>query len=445
MSASATNYAQSGDGSVAYQVSGDGPIDVVLALGFVTHLELQMESPPMADFVRRLASFSRLIRFDKRGCGLSDPIDEVQPLEERADDVLAVMDAVGSERAAIIGVSEGGPMSALIAATHPDRISELILFGAMARTTSADDYPWALPAEAYRESAMEFILPHWGRDSTGIVELFTPSLAGNPEAVEFSARLERMAASPAMIMKLQEMYLDTDVRAILPAIHVPTLVMHREHDRVVNRRAGQAMAEQIPNARYVEFEGRDHTPWTGDVEAVIGEIEEFLTGSRSAPEPDRALATVMFTDIVGSTARASQMGDGKWRELLTTHDSTVGEQITRFRGRKVKSLGDGYLATFDGPARAIECGRAITQATAEQGVDVRVGIHSGEVELIGEDVGGIAVHIAARVGALAGASEVLVSSTVKELVVGSGIAFTDRGSHELKGVEDQWRLFAATA
>lgn len=444
MNAPPTQYARAGDTSIAYQVVGDGPIDLVLVLGFATHLELQWEAPPLARLFDRLSSFSRLIVFDKRGSGLSDPVSEVPTLEQRIDDVRAVMDAAGSERAALLGISEGGPMSVLFAATHPERATALVLYGAMARTTEAPDYPWGSPADALLESAAEFIAPYWGREAKGTVELFAPSLAEDAEVVEFTARMERSAASPAMVQRIFEMFLDIDVRAILPTIHVPTLVLHRRGDRVVNWRAGRDLAERVPGARYVELDGIDHLPWAGDAEAVVGETEEFLTGARSAPEPDRVLATVMFTDIVGSTERAAAMGDRRWRELLSAHQAAVREELARHGGREVKTLGDGSLATFDGPARAIRCGRSIADSAPSLGVEVRVGLHCGEVELIGEDVGGIAVHIAARVGALAGGGEVLVSSTVKDLVAGSGVRFEDRGATHLKGVPDEWRLYAAS-
>jgi class 3 adenylate cyclase len=443
MSTPPTQYAKSGDASIAYQVVGEGPIDLVLVLGFATHLELQWESPPFARFFDRIGSFSRLIIFDKRGTGLSDPVTEVPILEQRIDDVRAVMDAAGSEQAALFGISEGGPMSVLFAATHPDRVTALVLYGAMGRTTEGPDYPWASPAEALRESAAEFIVPYWGQHAEGMVELFAPSFADDPQAVEFTARMERSAASPAMVQQIFEMFLDIDVRSILPTINVPSLVLHRRGDRVVNRRAGKELAAQIPRARYVELPGIDHLPWAGDSEPVLGEIEEFLTGARSVPAPDRVLATVMFTDIVGSTERAAELGDARWRELLSAHQEAVRRELARFRGREVKTLGDGYLATFDGPARAIQCALAIADGVRSLGLEVRIGLHSGEVELMGEDVGGIAVHIAARVGALAEAGEVLVSSTVKDLVAGSGIRFVDRGAKHLKGVSDEWRLFAA--
>jgi pimeloyl-ACP methyl ester carboxylesterase len=444
MSNPPTQYARSGDASIAYQVVGDGPIYLVLVLGFATHLELQWESQAFARFFERIAGFARLIIFDKRGTGLSDPVTEAPTLEQRVDDVRAVMDAAGSERAAFLGISEGGPMSVLFAATHPARASALLLYGAMGRTTWAPDYPWASPAEALRESAAEFIVPYWGQDAHGMVELFAPSLADDPEAVQFTARMERSAASPAMVQQIFEMFLDIDVRAILPTIHVPTLVLHRHGDRVVNRRAGQELAAQIPGARYVELDGIDHLPWAGDAEAILGEVEEFLTGARSAPEPERVLATVMFTDIVGSTERAAELGDARWRELLSAHQAAVRGELMKFRGREVKTLGDGCLATFDGPARAIHCGHAIAEAARSGGLDVRIGLHCGEVEVMDDDVGGIAVHIAARVGALAGSGEVLVTSTVKDLVAGSRIEFADRGAKQLKGIPDEWRLFAAT-
>ena len=444
MSTPQTRFARAEGASIAYQVVGDGPLDLVLVLGFATHVELQWELAPMVNFFERLSRFSRLILFDKRGTGLSDPVTEVPTLEQRVDDVRAVMDAAGSERATLFGISEGGPMSGLFAATHPRRVSSLVLYGAMGRTTEAPDYPWASPADALRESAAEFIAPHWGQDARGMVELFAPSLAEDPRAAEFTARLERSAASPAMVQQIFEMFLDVDVRAVLPSIHVPTLVLHRHSDRVVNRRAGQELAASIPGARYVELAGTDHVPWAGDSDSVIGEVEEFLTGARSSPEPDRVLATVMFTDIVGSTARAAELGDARWRELLADHLAAVRGALTRFRGKEVKTLGDGFLATFDGPARAVRCGEEIAAAARSLGIEVRVGVHCGEVELIGEDVGGIAVHIASRVGDLASPSEVLVSSTVRDLVAGSGIEFADRGSQTLKGIDDHWRLFSAS-
>jgi pimeloyl-ACP methyl ester carboxylesterase/class 3 adenylate cyclase len=439
-----TRYANSAGVSIAYQVVGEGPRDVVLVLGFATHLELQWEMPPFARFCERIASFARLIIFDKRGTGLSDPVSEVPTLEQRVDDIRAVMDAAGSQRGTLIGISEGAPTSVLVAATHPERVEALVLYGAMGRTTEADDYPWAAPADALRESAAVFIAPYWGQDARGTLELFAPSVADDPRAIELAGRLERSAASPGMVQKIFEMFLDIDVRAVLPTIRVPTLVLHRRLDRVVNRRAGQEIASQIPGAKYVELPGIDHLPWAGDAEPVLGELEEFLTGARSAPEPDRILATVMFTDVVCSTERAVELGDARWRETLAAHHGAVRRELARFRGREVKTLGDGFLVTFDGPARAVDCGRAIVAGAAEDGLEVRVGVHCGEIELIGEDVGGIAVHIAARIGAMAAPGEVLVSSTVKDLVAGSDLQFEDRGRKTLRGVEGDWHLFVAS-
>jgi pimeloyl-ACP methyl ester carboxylesterase len=440
-----TQYAKSDGASIAYQVVGDGPIDVVLVLGFATHVELQWELPAFARFFERIGAFARLILFDKRGTGLSDPVVEVPTLEQRIDDVRAVMDAAESSRAVMFGISEGGPMSILFAAMHPDRVDALVLSGAMGRTTQAPDYPWASPAEALRESAAEFIAPYWGLRPEGMLELFAPSLADDPGVAEFTGRMERSAASPAMVQKIFEMFLDIDVRGVLPTLHVPTLILHRRGDRVVNYRAGRDLAQRIPDARYVELPGSDHLPWAGDSDAVLGEIEEFLTGTRSTPEPERVLATVMFTDIVGSTQRAAEVGDERWRAVLDEHQAAVRRELARFRGREVKMLGDGCLSTFDGPARAIRCGQAITEASRALGLDLRIGLHCGEIELMDNDVGGIAVHIAARIGDVAAAGEVLVSSTVKDLVAGSGIEFADRGPVRLKGIADEWRLYAAAA
>jgi pimeloyl-ACP methyl ester carboxylesterase len=443
MNTPTTRYARAGETSIAYQVVGEGPLDLVLTLGFATHIELQWELPVFARFCERLASFSRLILYDKRGSGLSDPVRDAPTLEQRIDDVRAVMDAVGSECAALFGVSEGGPMSALFAATHPERVSALVLHGAMGRTTEAPDYPWAPPAQALRESSEEFIAPYWGQDATGTLELFAPSFANDPQVQDFAARMERSAASPAMVGKIFEMFLDVDVRAILPTIHVPTLVLHRRGDRVVSRHAGEELAASIPGARYVELPGIDHLPWSGDPEPVLDAIEEFLTGTRASPSAERVLATVMFTDIVDSTRRAAEVGDARWRELLGEHHDVVRRALAQYEGREVKTLGDGFLATFDGPARAIRCGQEIARDAHVHGLDVRVGLHTGEIELVGEDVGGIAVHIAARVGALAGPGEVLASSTIRDLVAGSGIEFSDRGVAELKGVSERWQLLAA--
>jgi pimeloyl-ACP methyl ester carboxylesterase len=435
-----TRYAQSGDVHIAYQVFGDGDLDLVLVNGFTTHVELVWEHEPARHFLDRLASFARVITFDRRGSGLSDPVAEAPTLEQRMDDVRAVMDAAGSERAALLGISEGVTMSILFAATYPDRVAALVCYGGMARSTEDDDYPWASPVEALVESGSELIGPFWGQGA--IIEIGAPSQADNPDTRAFYARLERASASPGMLGSLVLMFFDLDVRDIVPNVHVPTLVLHRRYDRLVNVRHGRWLAEHLPNARMVELPGHDHLPWYEDPDRTLGEIQEFLTGARDAPEPERTLATVLFTDIVDSTRTAAELGDQRWRTVLEGHQRAVREALGRFDGQEVKSTGDGFLATFDGPARAIRCARAVHGSSEPLGIRIRAGIHTGECEVMGEDIGGIAVHIAARVSALAGPGEVLVSRTVKDLVAGSGIQFTDRGTHALKGVPDTWQLHA---
>ena len=426
---------------VAYQVFGEGDLDLVLVTGFVTHIELIWEHEPAARLLQSLGSFARVIQFDRRGAGLSDPVATAPTLEERMDDVRAVMDAAGSERAALVGVSEGVPMSIMFAATYPERVQSMVLIGGMARSTYADDYPWPLPVEALMESAGEFVLPYWGQGT--MVEVVAPSQAEDPEARAWFARIERATASPGMLASLAQMFLDIDVRDVVPTVHVPTLVLHRRHDRLVNVRNGRWLAEHLPDARLVELPGSDHSLLYEEPESALGEVEEFLTGTRSTPAPQRMLATVLFTDIVDSTKTATELGDRRWREVLEGHQRAVRDALARFDGREVKSTGDGFLATFDGPARGIHCARAILDSSDPLGIRVRAGLHTGECEVMGDDIGGIAVHIAARVSAYAGAGEVLVSRTVKDLVAGSGIVFTDRGTHELKGVPDVWQLYAA--
>lgn len=436
-----TQYARSGDVSIAYQVVGDGPIDVVLVSGYVTHVEMIWDFPAAVRMIERLSSFARLIMFDKRGTGMSDPVEGAPILEERIDDVRAVMEAAGSQRAVLLGASEGVPMCLLFAATHPELVSALVLYGGMARSTWAPDYPWASPADALLESSMA-MAPYLLEGA--VLEVMAPSIADDPQARQAFARFQRYATSPSMLQQNFLMFLDIDVRAILPSVEVPALVLHRRGDMAVNRRAAEWMAGQIAGAKYVELPGSDHLMYAGDTDRLLDEIEEFLTGGRRAVEIDRVLATVMFTDIVDSTQRASAMGDRAWRDLLDAQNDVLRHELTRFRGHEIKTLGDGMLATFDGPARAIRCALAMTEAVRPLGIEVRVGLHTGEVELVGDDdVAGIAVHIAARVGAKAGAGEVLVSGTVKDLVAGSGIVFADRGEHELKGIPDVWRLFAA--
>ncbi len=437
-----TSYARSGDVHIAYQVFGDGELDLVAVLGFASHVELLWEDPAWAHAWQRLGSFARVILFDRRGSGLSDPVAEAPTLEQRMDDVRAVMDAAGSERAALVGLSEGVPMSILFAATYPDRCQALVCYGGMARSTAADGYPWAPPEEALVESGAELITPHWGEGA--LVEVTAPSQAANAEARAFMARIERMSMTPGMLAAMTRMYFDIDVRDVVPSVHVPTLVIHRRHDRLVNVRNGRWLAENLPNAKLVEVPGDDHVPWYQDPELTLGEIEEFLTGVRGDPDPERILATVLFTDIVDSTRLAAKLGDRRWHEVLERHNGAVRSELQRFGGRAVKSTGDGFLATFDGPARAIRCAHALLRSSEDQGIQVRAGLHTGECEVMGDDIGGIAVHIAARVNALAGPDELLVSRTVRDLVAGSGLEFSARGAHELKGVPDTWELFAAT-
>ena len=437
---SSTRYARSPDGvSIAYQVHGEGPLDLVFVPGFVSHVELVWEEPAIARLLRRLASFSRLIVFDKRGQGLSDRLGRPPTLEESMDDLGAVLDAAGSERAALFGVSEGGPMSALFAATNPGRVSALVLYGTYARMLKAPDFPEGIREEQL-DAWAERMREQWGGPVA--VELWAPSYVGNPEFERWWARLLRQGTSPSGAIELMNLYREIDIRATLPAIRVPTLVLHRRDDRIVPTRQARYLAERIPGARYVELAGADHLPTVGDREALLDEIEEFLVGSRGAHEADRGLATILFTDIVGSTEIAAELGDRRWRDLLERHDATVRNEIAVHRGHEVKTMGDGFLATFDGPARAIRCALAIRRELSRSGLEIRAGIHSGEVEIVGEDVGGMAVNIGARVEAMAGPGEVLVSSTVRELVVGSGIEFEDRGRHTLKGAPGEWDLFA---
>jgi pimeloyl-ACP methyl ester carboxylesterase len=430
-------YARSGDVNIAYQVVGTGPIDLVLVPGFISHLELDWAEPRSAHFLRRLASFSRLIRFDKRGTGLSDRPGGLPDLETRMDDVRAVLDAVGSERAALFGYSEGGPMSILFAGTYPQRTTALVLYGSYAkRRDPDDDYPWA-PTRLEREAYGEEIERTWGFEAD--MQRMSPS-ADEAMARWWAARA-RAAASPRAARDLILMNSQVDVRALLPAIGVPTLVLHRSGDRDSRPEESRYIAERIPGARFVELSGVDHFP-SIDGDQILDEVEEFLTGVRRPPELERILATVLFTDIVGSTEKATALGDRAWLELRNEHHALVRRELTRFRGNEIDTAGDGFLASFDGPARAIRCASTITRSVRNLGLEVRAGVHTGECELAGGKLGGIAVHIGARVAAQAGPGEVLVSSTVKDLVAGSGITFDDRGAKRLKGVAEAWRLFA---
>jgi len=437
-----TRYAKSGDVNIAYQVIGNGPPDLILVPGCVSNIEVFWDEPAVARFLRRLASFSRLILFDKRGTGLSDRLGDLPDLETRMDDVRAVMDAIGSERAALCGYSEGGVMCALFAATYPVRTTALIAIGSYARRKPAPDYPWGR-TDKQQQDFLDEIQKDWG-GPVGLDER-APSVAGDDRVRQWWARFLRMSASPAAALALTRMNREIDVRHILPAIHVPTLVLHAVGDEVVEVHAGRYIAERIPGAKFVELPSKDHLPWGADADAILDEIEEFLTGQRHGPELDRILATILFTDIVDSTDRAAELGDQRWRDLLESFYGVVRRELPRFRGVEVGTAGDGVLATFDGPARGVRCARSIANAVVPLGLRVRTGLHTGECEIIEDNVGGIAVHTAARVATLANPGEVLVSHTVRDLVAGSGIRFESRGMHTLKGVPGKWPLFAAIA
>jgi class 3 adenylate cyclase len=436
-----TRYARSGEYSVAYQVVGEGEIDLVYVPGLASHLELFWEEPAYSRFLHRLASFSRLILMDRLGTGLSDRIpNQVSTPEQRMDDIRAVMDAVGSERAALLGWSEAASLCAMFAATYPERTAALVMYGGYARFVRDDDYPWAIPAEVLDEW-IENVTESWGQDEE-LLRLWAPSVADAPGPRQWFARFNRLAASPGAAAALFRMSRDLDVRAVLPVIRVPTLILHRTGDALIRVEHSRYMAERIPDAKLVELTGEDHLWYFGDQDAIVDEVEEFLTGARSAPEPDRMLATVLFTDIVGSTERAVVLGDSRWRELLERHHAIIRRELERHRGREVDTAGDGFLATFDGPGRGIRCASAMAQAVRTLGIEIRAGLHTGECEVMNGGVGGIAVHTGARVSSEAGPGEVLVSSTVKDLVAGSGIEFEERGTHKLKGVPGEWRLFA---
>jgi class 3 adenylate cyclase/alpha-beta hydrolase superfamily lysophospholipase len=437
-----TRFAKSGDVHIAYQVVGDGPLDIVFVCGGTTNVELWWDHPDSSHFLNGLASFGRLIVFDKRGFGLSerDLHSGIWTLEQRMDDLRAVMDAVGSEEAVVMGVSEGGPMSILFAATYPERVRSLVLYGSFARLIKSADYPCGWTAE-FADAIASEARARWG-DLGGSLSLWAPSVATNPSARTWWNRFITHSASPASFEKFNQMISEIDVRNVLPTIKVPTLVIHRTNDVLVNVGHGHYLADHILDAKYVEHPGQDHLWFWGDADEILREIGEFLTGVRPLPESDRVLATVLFTDIVTSTERSAQVGDRRWKDLLDQHDALISRELERHRGRLVKNTGDGILATFDGPARAIRCAQTIATGVKSLGIEVRAGLHTGEVELRGEDVAGIAVNIAARVLDAAGPGEVVVSSTVKDLVAGSGLRFADRGTHALRGVPEEWRLFA---
>ena len=436
-----THYTKSGRYNIAYQVVGEGPIDVLWIPGFVSNVELAWDEPRLARFLGRLARFSRLILFDKRGTGLSDrvPVDELPTLEERMEDVLAVADAVNSTRPALVGQSEGGNLAVLFASTHPQRTLALVTLGIFAKRVWSPDYPWA-PRAAERTAEIEALERDWGIDP-GVAKL-APSAA---EDATFARRLTayfRQSASPGAAAALMRTNTQIDISDLLPTIRVPTLVIHRTGDLDAKIQEGRWIAARIPGARFLELPGRDHLPWVGDQDAVLDAVEEFLTGARPVVEVDRVVASVLFVDIVGSTQRAATLGDQRWRALLEDFFAFARRDLAHYRGREVHTTGDGLLAVFDGTSRAVRCALAMSASSRSLGLEIRAGVHTGEVELGQEDVQGIAVHIGARIAAMGDAGEVLVSSTVRDLTAGSGIVFEDRGTHRLKGVPDEWRLFA---
>jgi class 3 adenylate cyclase len=436
------HYAKTFDGvRIAYQTVGSGPFDLIFANSWCSHCEYSWTNPRVVRFYESLASFCRLVLFDKRGTGLSDPVSGVPTIDDRMDDIRAVMDALGSKRAALFGASEGAATCALFAATFPERTTAMVLFAPFVVGFADDECPWAWRREFW-DVLLAGMQDNWGTQEGSGIGFVCPSLAGNEAASEWYARYYRAAASPSSAIAMLELNTRLDIRRALESVRVPTLVIHRRDETWVNVNYGRYTAAKIPGATLVEIDGTDHYPWEQNADAVVGEIEEFLTGARHERTADRVLATVLFTDIVGSTKRASEMGDGTWRTLLDAYDSAVRRQLERFSGVEIKTTGDGFLATFDGPARAVRCALAIRDASSRLGIEVRCGLHTGEVERRGDDIGGIGVHIGQRVSALAEPGEVRVSRTVVDLVAGSGLQFDDQGSHDLKGIPGSWQLFS---
>ncbi len=436
-------YASNPDGeSVAYQICGDGPLDLVFVPDWVGNLDIMWEDPSLAAFIERLARFARVICFDKRGTGLSDPVPlgAIPTWEEWMYDVGTVMDAADSRQAVIFGHGDGASMAMLFAATHPDRVTALVLADAYARRIQADDYPCGVP-ESVVPHLIEGILGAWGTGGTSTVG--APTLAVDPAFIKWRGRFERLAMSPGQFNRVYPLTYNRDFRWVLPTIRVPTLVLHRAGNRYVVVGNGRYLADHIEGSHYVELPGEDHFFHSGDIEAMLGPVEEFLTGSRVQPEAERVLATVLFTDIVGATAQAERLGDSAWRELLERHHVVVRRELAHFQGHEIDTAGDGFLASFEGPAKGVRCAKAIRDSLRPLGIEIRAGIHTGECERSGEKLAGIAVHIGARVAGLAEAGQVLVSRTVKDLVAGSGLTFVDHGTHQLKGVSDQWQLFRA--
>ena len=430
-----TRYARSGDVQIAYQVHGEGDVDLVNVGGPASHLDVLWENPAACRYLERLGAFARVVRFDRRGTGLSDAVSGPPTLEQQADDLEAVMDQVGLGRAALFGDQDGGRLCALFAATRPRRVSALVLYG-----TSASGAEVVTPDR--REQLLEIIEEHWGEGA--LLPVWAPSAADEPAFARWWRRFERASTTPGTARGLLAMLADTDLRPQLGAVEASTLVLHRAGDTLVPVEAGRRLAEAIPGARFVELEGIDNLSFAGDVDALVDEVEEFLTGERASREPRRVLATVLFTDIVDSTRRAAEVGDSRWRDLLAEHDEVVRRELARFGGREVKTMGDGFVVRFELPASAIRCAKSIKAQLAELGLEVRAGIHAGECEVVGDDIAGLAVHIAARLLALARGDEILVSGTVADIVAGSSLELSDRGIHSLRGVPGQWRVLAAT-
>lgn len=432
-----TKYAKSGNVNIAYQVVGNGPIDLILVMGWVSNLEYSWEEPSLNNFLTRLSSFARLIIFDKRGTGLSDRASQLPTLEQRMDDVRAVMDAAGSKRAALFGVSEGGPMCVLFATTYPERTSALIIYGSYAKRVWDPEYPWA-PTPEQRQKVYTAVEEQWGGPVD--IETLAPSAINDERFKNWWATYLRRSASPGDAVALLRMNTEADIRDILPIINVPSLILHRSNDMDMNIEEGRYIARNIRGAKFIELEGADHLPWVGNYEKLLDEVELFLTGSLKDVESERILATVLFTDIVGSTTKANELGDTRWSYLLKIHNDLVRKDIERYRGKEIVHTGDGIFATFDGPARAIRCACAIRDTVRQLGIEIRAGLHTGECELMGTNVGGIAVHTGARVMSKAGDGEVWVSGTVKDLVAGSGIQFESKGKFSLKGISGEWEL-----
>ncbi|HEY7750200.1 MAG TPA: adenylate/guanylate cyclase domain-containing protein [Aestuariivirgaceae bacterium] len=434
-----TLYTKSGNVSIAYQVTGDGPIDLVFAPGWVSNVEYAWENPDYARLITRLSSFSRFIRFDKRGTGLSDRDVKPSTLEQRVDDIRAVMDAVGSERAALLGMSEGGNMSVMFTATHPERSAALVLFGCFARAKWAPDYPWG-STQQQRDAFNDLMEKNWG-DPVALDEA-APSVANDEAARSWFGAYLRHSGSPSAVRALSDLNFQLDMRAILPSVRVPTLVLHRKGDRWYSVAEAEYLAEHIPGAKLVILPGDDHIIWWGDQERVVGEVQEFLTGTRAAPPTERVLLTVLVTDIVGSTQKAAEMGDLKWKDVLQLHDAAVRRELGNFDGQEINTTGDGFVLAFTGPTRAIQCSLAIKQRLERLGLGMRAGLHTGECERRGHDLSGLAVHVASRITSKASSNDILVSNTVRDLVVGSDIRFAEMGRHSLRGVPGEWPLYS---